>query len=91
MVFLQQFLYNGRIMGRPSINARGLLPTGIYPAADGWVQVGTPLRWEGLCPFAAANHTVWHDLVGLEEPTLAHLQANGHFLDHFVSADGVPL
>jgi len=42
MVFLQQHIYNGRIMGRDPAAAQGLLPTGIYPAADGWVQVSTP-------------------------------------------------
>ncbi len=42
MVFLQQHLYNGRVMARNPAGARGLLPTGIYPAADGWVQVSTP-------------------------------------------------
>ncbi|MGE3356878.1 MAG: CaiB/BaiF CoA transferase family protein [Acidimicrobiia bacterium] len=42
MVFLQQYFYNGRVMGREPAGATGLLPIGIYPAADGWVQVGTP-------------------------------------------------
>ncbi|MGF1595817.1 MAG: CaiB/BaiF CoA transferase family protein [Acidimicrobiales bacterium] len=42
MVFLQQHIYNGRVAGRDPAGARGLLPTGIYPAADGWVQVATP-------------------------------------------------
>ena len=42
MVFLQQYLYNGRVMERPSTASQGLLPTGIYPAADGWVMVATP-------------------------------------------------
>ncbi len=42
MVFLQQYLYNGRIVGRNPAGAKGLLPTGIYPAADGWLQIATP-------------------------------------------------
>ena len=42
MVFLQQYIYNGRIMGRSPSDAQGLLPTSIYPAADGWVMVSTP-------------------------------------------------
>ena len=42
LVFLQQYIYNGRVVGRNPAGARGLLPTGIYPAADGWVQVSTP-------------------------------------------------
>ncbi len=42
MVFLQQHLYNGRVMGRSPEGAKGLLPTGAYPAADGWVHLGTP-------------------------------------------------
>ena len=41
MVFLQQHIYNGRVMGRDPAGAQGLLPIGIYPAADGWVQIGT--------------------------------------------------
>lgn len=41
-VFLQQHIYNGRIMERDPAGSRGLLPMGIYPAADGWVQVCTP-------------------------------------------------
>ena len=42
LVFLQQHIYNGRVMGRDPAGARGLLPGGIYPASDGWVQVSTP-------------------------------------------------
>ena len=42
LVFLQQYIYNGRIAERDPAGARGLLPTGIYPAADGWVHVSTP-------------------------------------------------
>ena len=42
MVFLQQHIYNGRVAERDPAGARGLLPAGIYPAADGWVQVSTP-------------------------------------------------
>jgi crotonobetainyl-CoA:carnitine CoA-transferase CaiB-like acyl-CoA transferase len=42
MVFLQQHIYNGRVVGRDPAGARGLLPTGIYPASDGWLQIGTP-------------------------------------------------
>lgn len=42
MVFLQQRIYNGRVVGRDPAAAQGLLPTGIYPALDGWVQIGTP-------------------------------------------------
>ncbi|MGI9611523.1 MAG: CaiB/BaiF CoA transferase family protein [Acidimicrobiales bacterium] len=42
MVFLQQYIYNGRVMERNPAGATGLLPTGIYPAADGWVQIATP-------------------------------------------------
>jgi crotonobetainyl-CoA:carnitine CoA-transferase CaiB-like acyl-CoA transferase len=42
MVFLQQHIYNGRVMGRDAAGARGLLPGGNYPAADGWVAVSTP-------------------------------------------------
>ena len=42
MVFLQQYIYNGRVMERDPGGARGLLPTGIYPAADGWLQIATP-------------------------------------------------
>ncbi len=42
MAFLQQYIYNGRIMGRSPSDAQGLLPTSIYPAADGWVMVSTP-------------------------------------------------
>ncbi len=42
MVFLQQFLYNGRTVGRDPAGAQGLLPTGIYPASDGWLQIATP-------------------------------------------------
>ncbi|MDH3684088.1 MAG: CoA transferase, partial [Acidimicrobiia bacterium] len=42
MVFLQQYLYNGRTVGRNQAGAQGLLPTGIYPAADGWLQIATP-------------------------------------------------
>lgn len=47
-------------------------------------------RWNGLCPFAAANHTVGHEMVGLDEDTLAELHANGHFVEHFVSDSGEP-
>ncbi len=42
MVFLQQYRYNGRVMHREPSDGQGLLPSGIYPAADGWVQIGTP-------------------------------------------------
>ena len=42
LVFLQQYLYNGRTVGRNPAGAQGLLPTGIYPAADGWLQIATP-------------------------------------------------
>ncbi len=56
-----------------------------------WHWNGPPLRWEGLCPFAAANHAVWHDLVGLDAETLAQLHTNGHLLDHFVNGRGQPL
>jgi crotonobetainyl-CoA:carnitine CoA-transferase CaiB-like acyl-CoA transferase len=42
MVFLQQYIYNGRISERNPAGAQGLLPTGIYPAADGWLQIATP-------------------------------------------------
>ena len=42
MVFLQQHLYNGRAVGRDPAGGRGLLPSGIYPAADGWLQIATP-------------------------------------------------
>ena len=42
MVFLQQYIYNGRVMERNPGGAKGLLPTGIYPAADGWLQIATP-------------------------------------------------
>ncbi|MCP3988207.1 MAG: CoA transferase [Actinomycetia bacterium] len=42
LVFLQQHIYNGRIVERDPAGAQGLLPTGIYPAADAWVQIATP-------------------------------------------------
>ncbi|MCP5030016.1 MAG: CoA transferase, partial [Actinomycetia bacterium] len=47
MAFLQQYIYNGRVVERDPAGARGLLPSGIYPAADGWVQVSTPQRYVG--------------------------------------------
>ena len=42
MTFFAQYVYNGRIMRRDSGAASGLLPIGVYPAADGWVQVVCP-------------------------------------------------
>ena len=42
LVFLQQHIYNGRVMGRDPSDGRGLLPVGIYPTADGLVHVSTP-------------------------------------------------
>lgn len=42
LVFLQQHIYNGRVVGRNPAGAQGLLPTGIYPTAEGWLQVATP-------------------------------------------------
>jgi len=42
MTFFAQYVYNGRIMRRDSGSAAGLLPIGVYPAADGWVQVVCP-------------------------------------------------
>ncbi|MDA3039038.1 MAG: CoA transferase [Actinomycetota bacterium] len=47
MVFLQQYVYNGRIMARSPSGAQGLLPTSIYPTADGWAMVSTPPPWAG--------------------------------------------
>ncbi len=47
MTFFAQYVYNGRIMGRNPANASGLLPIGVYPAADGWVQVVCPPAYAG--------------------------------------------
>ena len=46
LVFLQQYLYNGRIAGRDPAGARGLLPTGVYPAADGKISHAKPTQDE---------------------------------------------
>ena len=42
MTFLAQYAYNGRVMRRDSASASGLLPLGVYPSADGWVQIVCP-------------------------------------------------
>ncbi|MFN0028079.1 MAG: CaiB/BaiF CoA transferase family protein [Acidimicrobiales bacterium] len=83
------------LAGDPQLRARGFFrrhgsdEAGFhdYPGHL-WHWNGPPLRWEGLCAFAAANHTVWHDLVGLAEDELADLEAQGHLLDYFVNAKG---
>ncbi len=55
-----------------------------------WRWNGPPLRWEGLCPLGGANDTVWRDVAGLDDATLADLRAGGHLQLDFVDADGAP-
>jgi crotonobetainyl-CoA:carnitine CoA-transferase CaiB-like acyl-CoA transferase len=43
--FVLQHAYNGRVMGRLPRAASGVLPSGLYPATDGYVQIGTPPRF----------------------------------------------
>ncbi len=81
MVFLQQYIYNGRVMGRSPSDAQGILPTSIYPAADGWVMVSTPppysVRMQATIKnpdldaiFADPNWTADPDVPGLVEAVL---------------------
>jgi crotonobetainyl-CoA:carnitine CoA-transferase CaiB-like acyl-CoA transferase len=44
-VFALQHAYNGKVMGRAPRAGAGVLPSGLYPATDGWVQIGTPPRF----------------------------------------------
>ena len=46
-VFAVQHAYNGKVMGRDARGAEGLLPIGLYPAADGYVSIGTPPIFAG--------------------------------------------
>ena len=43
--WILQYAYNGRVMAREPRDAAGLLPSGLYPSTDGYVQVGTPPRF----------------------------------------------
>lgn len=45
LVFLLQHAYNGKVVRRDPTDASVLLPTGLYPAADGFVQIGTAPIW----------------------------------------------
>ena len=67
-VFLQQNIYNGRVVERDPEAAQGLLPGGIYPTADGWVQIGTPP------PYAARL------LATMGDPELSELLADPNWV-----------
>jgi crotonobetainyl-CoA:carnitine CoA-transferase CaiB-like acyl-CoA transferase len=58
LVFLQQYLYNGRVVERDPAGAQGLLPTGIYPAVDGWLQIATPPPYADRLVAALADPTL---------------------------------
>lgn len=45
MVFLLHYAYTGRVQQRDPSDAVALLPTGIYPTAEGLVQLATPPAW----------------------------------------------
>ena len=86
------------LVADPHLRARGFFrPRGSeevgwhdYPGHL-WHWTGPPLRWDGLCPFGAANDEVWRHVVGLSEDDIERYRDLGHFRDHFLDAAGKPI
>jgi crotonobetainyl-CoA:carnitine CoA-transferase CaiB-like acyl-CoA transferase len=51
---------------------------------------GPPLRWGPLCRLGTENERVFREVVGLSDPELDALRAEGHLSTAYLKADGTP-